>query len=130
MTDADLFDWDVNRTLHEIRTLMPIGWTYKFQPVERVYWSFEFSDTQGVVLWQDHNPAANIILFNAYGWLREKVAPIPKPRAGSNWIRRRELTLQAVNAEALRQSRTPDPADVDPAEVAAVYESHRHKPRR
>lgn len=130
MTDEMPIGWDVDRTLDEIQALLPPGWAFRFEPHLRGFWVAEFYDKSKALLWEDANPAANLLLFDAYGWIKERVQPRKTPGPGSNWVRRRELTVQQVSAEALQRSRLPDPPDLDPNEVASVYDSHRHKPRR
>lgn len=121
MTDENLLGWDEDRILEEIRGLLPAKWAFKLEPHERGFWAAELHDPEGKVVWEEASPAANLLLYSAYGWLSAQF--LPKPKISPNWVRRRELAHLTVAAEA----KTPDPPHLDPNEVVAVYESHCHK---
>lgn len=122
MTDENLLGWDEDRLLEEIRDLLPAKWGFKFAPHARGFWTADFHNAERNVVWEEASPAANLLLYSAYGWLSAQVRP--QPKVSSNWVRRRELTHTIVAEEA---NKTPDPPHLDPNEVAAVYESHCHK---
>lgn len=124
MIDVDVATWDDERIRVEIAAILPMGWKFEFGAVNNAYWTAIFTDAEGVVQWEDSFPASNVVLLNAYGWLR-----LRGTRPTAVWSRRRELTLAEVNADALRRARaeSPDPLDVDPSEVLSVYQSKRSK---
>lgn len=124
MIENDAHTWDDERTKAEIAALLPDDWEFLFGWDNEGYWKAAFVDGGGTIVWDDAVPAANILLRNAYAWLALRSSP---RRQGPAWVRRRELTLAQVNADALRKARVPDPPDVDPQEVEAVYQAKRPK---
>lgn len=77
------------------------------------------------LLWDLTGFDRRVLLLDVYGWLWKRTQPAVSPL----WRRRQELTRADVNRQAT-SSREPDPEDVDPGEVQAVYEgrhSHRKK---
>lgn len=117
MVDNDAYSWTEDRIKTEIQSLLPEGWSFQFRYDEIGYWNSKVLEPNGAVAWEDSFPASNVLLLNAYGWLALRRST----RQVGTWGRRRDLTLAEVNADALRKSSSPDPADVDPSEIASVY---------
>ncbi len=120
MIDQNAHTWDEKRTTVEIESLLPSGWQFQLEEEATGYVSVAFLDSAGVSQWTDHGPSAQLILFNAYGWI---VARTTLATNTGPWRRRQELTLKEVNAEALRKARVPDPDDLDPDKLQAVYDA-------
>lgn len=124
MIDNDAYSWTEARTKDEIASLLPEGWKFYFGHNPGGYWESKFTDETGVIVWDDSFPAPNVLLLTAYGWIA--LRRTPRTTTGA-WAPRRDRTLAEVNAEALRRARVPDPEDLDPMEVAAVYQGKQPK---
>lgn len=75
------------------------------------------------VLWDQWSLDQRLLLLDAFGWLWAKRQPA-RP-ADSPWVGRQgRVPMEAVRRRAFSE---PDPADLDPDEVQAVYEAHRQK---
>lgn len=123
MIDPHAHTWDADRIKLEIESLLPLGWSFTSGEEETSdYFRASFEDAEGATPWEDSGPFAQVILFNAYGWLfaRTTLASNTGP-----WRKRRDLTLVEVNAEVLRKARVPDPEDLDPDAIQAVYDAPR-----
>jgi hypothetical protein len=83
-------------------------------------WVGEITNGEGLV-WESVTLDKRILLLDVYAWLWFRAYPT-QPSATSPWIRRRELSREIVT----RRATTPEPEDLDPAEVQAVYEAHSH----
>lgn len=123
MIDNDAYSWSEPRVQSEIESLLPEGWKFHFEVHPSGYWVARFLDETGSLVWSDTFPASNVLLLNAYGW----IALRKTPRVTGTWGKRRDLTVSEVNADALRRARVPDPEDLNPSEVSAVYEGKRSK---
>lgn len=124
MIENDAYSWSEERTKGEIAALLPDGWEFRFGHNDAGFWEASFVDETGKEVWVDAFPASNVLLLTAYSWIA--IRRSPRQRSGM-WAPRRERTLAEVNAEALRRARVPDPPDVDPDEVASVYQGRRPK---
>jgi hypothetical protein len=112
--------WTIDETLGEIARLLPEGTVF----VEAVKegWHTAFIQRKGdgttppEILWQDHGPDRRILLLNAFGWLwlrgQKTKHPAWKPRTGNDPVRRHPAHFPNV----------PDPPDLDPEKLRAVYE--------
>lgn len=80
------------------------------------------------VAFEDSGIDRRITYFNAYGWIWARQQPKPSPN--SPWVRRREVTRDSVQQTVAKRTRVPDPADVDPEEIAAVYAAWRGHQKR
>ncbi len=116
MIPEDAPTWDEPRIRQEIQALLPQGWQFAFGRRRLAYHGF-YRDGDGQVIWEFESPASNLALFEAYAYLALRDRR-PSSRR-NNWSPRRELTLERVRSDALRTQ--PDPPDLDPSEVEAVY---------
>jgi hypothetical protein len=117
--------WSLDDIREGIRVLMPEGWVFEERsqhvrlmcPLEKGF----------KVEWEHFHIDPKYLLLGAYGhlWLRQH-----KPSPDSPWVRRNNPSREAVTRQVARRTPCciPDPADVDPAEVEAVYEQVRKKP--
>lgn len=80
------------------------------------------------LLYQDWGVDQRLTYFNGYGWLWARQRP--QPPAHSPWVRRREITLPVVRRTALSKAIPPDPEDLDPNAVEAVYADLRGHPKK
>ncbi len=73
------------------------------------------ADAETKILWTDRNADRKLVLLNAFGWLwlrnQKPHHPAWKPRDGGRPMRR-----------PVHSAKVADPADLDPAEIRAVYE--------
>jgi len=110
----------------ELRGSLPQGWVFQFEFLEGM-WKVAFEEG-GRPIWEDVSTARNVALLSAYGWLWVHLHPKTKagiwaPRPVGEPNRVPPFPSKAVS---------PDPADLDPDEIDAVYCGHhpRHDPTR
>ena len=122
--------WSVDEIRAEIRATLPAGWVFEEKQLPRGVRRARFlrPDAKGdlVPVWGDTHMDERLLLLGAYGllWTRDH-----RPHPDSPWIRRNNPTREAVTRQVIAKQRcsVPDPEDVDPEEVAAVYEKARKK---
>lgn len=120
----DAGSWSNHRIEQEIAAMLPSGWSFGFyQDPDLVDWVFRFESTGGKVEWWDRNPALNLLLLSALGWLHLRDS---KKVKHSPWVRRRETAHRPTRFERA-QATVSDPPDLDPAEIEAVYCRHARK---
>lgn len=122
-TLEEVSTWSLDEIRAGIASKLPEGWVFeeKARPGGAVGVRIYRLSPEGtpVVEWQDIHIDSKYLLLGAFGflWLRN----IPR-NPDSPWIRRsnptREAMTRRVNAF---HCTTPDPPDVDPEEVQAVY---------
>lgn len=80
---------------------------------------------QKVVLFQEWGIEQRLTYFNGYGWLwaRQK----PPPPKHSPWKPRQHEVLPQIR---VGKTRTPDPEDLNPDEIKAVYDAFREHPKK
>ncbi len=124
-TVDDLNAWTNTEVVLQIEALKPVGTAFIHgQDPETLFWTARFETTDGNVLWSDASPDERLSLFNAFGWVW--VQSQPQPSLTSRWRRGPELTREVVTKRvALNGHTVPDPEDLNPEEVRAVYEKAR-----
>lgn len=106
--------WDEDQIQAEIQARLPPGHRFVFG-VEAGSWCARFYGPEGVV-WESSHYEARVLLFNAFGWLWK-----PPPRVhASRWRPHGGHRLVPVGRSA-QEAATPDPEDLDPVQVSAVY---------
>jgi hypothetical protein len=113
-TLAEMTAWSLEEARAEIEHALPQGWVFSLSRVG--LFRAVIRDAAGVVQWSDDGYDERLLLLAAYGWLwsRDQEAPTAGP-----WVpRREELTSRSVRNQALN---LPDPEDIDPDELAAMY---------
>jgi len=133
-TPEELLLWSNADVCREIQQLLEPNWVfdYGFDNSEGVWVARVVQeesaedDTPEKILWDAVEPDERLVLFDAYGWLWLKTQK--KPVEDSPWRRTRELTRESVSKYI--HSKVPDPEDVQPEEVKAVYEQHQHRHRK
>lgn len=121
LTIEEMSAWTADDVQDQIRGMTPVGLVFS-TGLENGVWFARFSDSAtNDTLWEDFGIDRRILLFNAYGWvwMRQVWTRHKSPSTNDTpWVRRREITA----AVATRQgNHIPDPEDLDPDEVAAVY---------
>lgn len=124
-TIEEVSAWSDVELAAEIQTLLPPGWFLRIDPNPEGYWDVSVDravDTpEPVTEFFESHIDKRIALLNIYGALGAYAA---RTRS-EQWLgSRRELTKQPVS---IKSSTIPDPADLDPAEVEAVYLTVRGK---
>lgn len=120
--------WTNDDILVQIETLKPKGTFFRcvFNEEERFWHArferFDEAQRKRVVLWEEFGPDERLTLFNAFGWIWARQQPLP-PKDSPWSPHRRDLRQQAVRGRATTPGHSvPDPEDLDPEEVQAVYE--------
>jgi hypothetical protein len=103
-----------------ILATLPEGYDLTFA-MDAGQWVARFHDNSGTVLWSGYGPDRRILLFDAYGWFLQQRGDKPRhpawaPRSG-------EIVVAPRHGAKAHQSHTPipDPEDLDPSEILAVY---------
>lgn len=111
--------WTTEDIEAEIRVSLPKNWQFEHGCSETGGWAI-IRDEEGETKWETAMvPDERLLLFNAYGWLITRSA-VPRLPA---WARRKgEIPKPLVGHFSLPGVSVPDPEDLDPAEVAAVYD--------
>jgi len=88
---------------------------------------WQVKDSKKEVLYEDWGWEQRITYLNGYGWVWARQRP-PPPSISPWKPRQREVTPQAVQRRA--HARVPDPEDLDPNEIKAVYDRYREQPKK
>jgi hypothetical protein len=97
---------------------------------EETWWSVEviLQGETPILIWDHIGYDRRMLLLDAYGWLWSRIQPVS---TSTIWNRRGEITRADVGRRATSHSPIPDPEDLDPVEVQAVYEGqHGHGKRK
>jgi hypothetical protein len=116
-TLSEVAMWSVEETLQQLKSALPLGWKLTVR-VESRYTVAELHDDKGDRCWLSSNPDPKLLYLDGFGWLmvrnHKTTHPIWRPRE-------REVVLRVPNPA----SNDPDPPDLDPSEVDAVYRTKR-----
>ncbi len=108
---------DIEQAIHAAR---PPGWQFCLE-VEGGIYTVAFTDAEGNDIWSREGIDERLILFDAYGWIQQRQLP----RLNPVWQRKqREMHRPQVGPTSLSGVNFSDPADLDPAEIDAVYREH------
>ena len=126
-TFEEINSWEAPEIVRQIESRLEPGWRFVCEP-DMGMWAARIEqpddDGEAKVLWEDESPDQRLVLFNAFGWVWARHQP--QRAADSPWRRRRDLTrksvTQGVSASSTSYPEVPDPEDLDPSEVLAVYE--------
>lgn len=128
-TLEEMTTWSSDEVLQAIQAILPEGWTLSCKTEKSSFLVRILKPVvegeERVVAWENYHIDQRILLFDAYGWLA--VHDEPKVPGGGDLSRRQQLAEQAAArwARVPREAIPPDPEDVDPDEVNAVYEQAR-----
>ncbi len=117
-TAAEISFWGPDEALHELKAHIPIGWKLTIRD-EEGYSVAELYDELGNRAWFSSSPDIKLLYLNGLGWLMTRNH---KPGHPAWKPRDHEVTMRVPNPTT---SHIPDPADLDPAEVSAVYRKRR-----
>ena len=116
LTAAEISLWGPGEALQALKGQVPLGWTLT-RRVEGRYWVAELQDADGNQVWNGSNLDPKFLYLEGLGWLLTRSH---KPRHPAWRPREQEHPLRVPNA-----GHDPVPADLDPAEVRAVYKNRR-----
>lgn len=113
--------WTADDVFERLRTrgVLPPGWTVK-RTVEGGWHRVVLLDAEGGQQWLGENADPKLVGLDALGWLRVRQHQVKQPV----W-RPRESEVPLHRPPDPLVSAAPDPPDVDPDEVAAVYKPSR-----
>lgn len=123
-TWAEVSTWSNDEIVQKVRELLPEGWQFKhLLDVDGAFRATIVDVASGLSQWSDEQADERLILLNAYGWLFVRKPTARNPR----WVRG-EITVP-VAQQTLPTVITPqpDPEDLDPEEIDAVYSSGKSK---
>lgn len=116
-TAAEISLWGPEEAEFAVRQSVPSGWELAVRVEDGLAVS-EIRDSQGVVVWFGSNWDLKLLYLDALGWLmirnHKPLHPAWRPR-------QRDLPLSVPSYA----SDEPEPLDLDPDEVAAVYKVRR-----
>jgi hypothetical protein len=118
----EMTGWTLDEIQTEIRAVLPQGWRFEFLTEDR-QWRVQFLGAEGDCLWWQTYIEPQLLLLDAYGWLWRHQHP--QPPANPAWISRDRRKLVPVGKVGLKGVTVPDPEDLDPAEIDAVYQGHK-----
>ena len=116
-----MFGWDAEEAEAALRAMLPAGWRFEHQDHEGE-WLARLRDDAGEVAFESVYPDARLVLFNAIGFLLNRVqSPSRHPlwSRGARQDRRGPRRPGELGLPSLGP--IPDPADLDPAAVDLVY---------
>lgn len=116
-TAAEIALWGPEEAFQELKESLPLGWKLLLRMEDR-YAVAELHDETANRVWVGSNSDLKILCLDGLGWLMTRNH---KPEHPAWKPREHEITLRVPN----QQSRDPDPPDLDPAEIAAVYRNRR-----
>jgi hypothetical protein len=119
----EIAGWSLEEIRREILKLLPKDHRLIFGPgTDEDTLSVHIETPEGKLLWRREGFEERTLLLDAFGWLWTQKRPAPG--LGTPWAQKRFPKLQHV---PFKTSGIPDPADVDPEEVLAVYGYGRKK---
>jgi hypothetical protein len=111
--------WTAEQVFDRLRAMLPAGWTIA-QAVESGWHSVILQDAEGVQQWAGEHVDPKFVGLDALGWLRVRGQAVKNPA----WRPRdQEVSLHRPPMPVV--SAVPDPEDLDPKEVEAVYRTSR-----
>lgn len=111
--------WTVDDVFARIRSVLPAGWVIERSVVEGWH-HVVLRAGDGVEQWSAEHADAKIVGLDSLVWLRLRSHQVRHPV----W-KPREAEVPLHQAPGAVISSEPDPEDLDPSEVAAVYRTSR-----
>ena len=116
--------WTSDDIRAQIRASLPDGWTLS-ESRQEGWFHAAINDLENTPQWEDAQADVRILLFNGYGWLtmRQQKTKHPAWRPHP-----KQLRLPGnVQGSFGRPTIIPDPEDLDPKEIEAVYSKRRER---
>jgi hypothetical protein len=115
---AEMTTWSAQDVQGAILSDLPSGWQFSAKIVNGWHVA-KFVDDADLVVWEEQSADQRLLFFTAYGWLHLRGH---KPKIPAWKLRTGEVNpSQTIVGRASSHVEVPDPEDLDPAEVAAVY---------
>ena len=111
--------WTADDVFARIRSVVPAGWAVERSVVDGWH-RVVLRGPEGVEQWAGEHADPKIIGLDARGWLRLRHHQVRHPA----W-KPREAEVPLHRPAGAVVSAEPDPADLDPSEVEAVYRTSR-----
>jgi hypothetical protein len=113
--------WSTEETLSEVYSILPANWKFRYG-TGGPYPTASIIDEQGGVRWESGFPDFKMLLFDAYGWLREHLHKQDPSHPAWETRKRDDFRVPCTGKVGLANSPpVPEPGDIDPDEVAMVY---------
>lgn len=113
-----MVSWTPTQIQAAIQAMVPDGWAFQFG-VQGDRFQATFQNPMGEDVWTDTHWDTQNLLLSAYGWLWMR---LNGPVRRSTWQRRAKHGLRHVpGLVTLPGITVPDPEDLDPGEINAVY---------
>lgn len=111
--------WTAEEALNRLEQVIPTSWVLDFSEDEDGWFQASLTDGEGQVQWSGEHADPKLLALDALGWFRLRThqtqSPVWKPRE-------HEVSLHRPPVSET----TPDPPDLDPDEVEAVYNSKKY----
>ena len=111
--------WTTEEVLEKLQEAIPPSWKFEHALVEN-WCHAAIMDGEGEILWSGENVDPRVLFLEALGWYLVKdhkpTNPAWRPRDREVPLHR-PTTLETI----------PDPGDLDPDEVAAVYKDEKDR---
>lgn len=116
-TLAETTTWTAEDTLMKVREALPDGWTIRERFSGSKYYADLF-DQDGATMWSGEQEDPRLLFLDCLGWLSVRGYKTKNP------VWKARDTEVPLHRPAISTS-IPDPPDLDPDEVAAVYKTSR-----
>jgi len=111
--------WTADDVCDRIRSVLPPGWQLE-RALKDGWHSLLVRDAEGVQQWFGEHPDPKLVGLDALGWLKLRGYRVKNPA----W-KPREQEVPHYQPQGVVLSSQPDPADLDPDEINAVYRTSR-----
>ena len=110
--------WSVDETLLKVMEDMPVGWRFHDRTVGNTFYAW-VTDDSGAQVWSGEQQDRKLLLLDCLGWLRIR------GHQTSNPMWRARASEVPLHRPSIAPSPVPDPPDLDPDEISAVYKTSR-----
>jgi hypothetical protein len=111
--------WTSDEVHERLRSVLPAGWSLE-RTTEAGWHRVTLLDPAGIQQWTGEHPDPKFVGLDALGWLRLRNHQVKHPA----W-KPRETEVPLYRDPVLVSAPVPDPPDLDPSEVEAVYRTTR-----
>jgi len=111
--------WTADDVFVRIRLVLPPGWKLEYA-LEEGWHYLKVLDAEGVQQWAGEHVDPKLAGLDALGWLKLRDYQVKNPA----W-QPREHEVPHYRPSGVVVSSQPDPADLDPKEIDAVYRTSR-----
>jgi hypothetical protein len=115
----EMAHWTVDDINAQILLALPKGWKFDLQ-THPDHWRAAYKTETGDEVWAEEHYALRILLMSAFGWLWQQKNPA---RVHPAWNPNPSRPLAPVRRSE-PQHTIPDPEDLNPENIRAVYAEH------